>query len=156
MSGAPPAEGAQSVLNLRELNQHQISQIEGLNSGPALRTCLPSLAPPFQFCEMALIICTIELSKEQLSVKALYIENTKWGGGEMTQLQGVNPKPLGWLHAPVLLPWLPHFEGLQLGPPVLPRLLLPRDELSGSSPECSRVMFMGTSSSVGESTVRPC
>jgi hypothetical protein len=40
---------------------------------------------------------------------------------------------------------------------ILPRLLLPRDELSNSTPECARVMFKSSSapsSSAGESIVR--
>lgn len=73
----------------------------------------------------------------------------------------VTPNP-GWLRALAFLPWIPPFEGPPFegplyGPVVLPRLLLPLAELSGSPPECARVMFRSSSapfSSARESTIR--
>lgn len=63
---------------------------------------------------------------------------------------------LGWWCALVFLPWNPPLRDSS-GPSVLPRLLLPRDELSNSTPECARVMLKSSSapsSSAGESIIR--
>lgn len=57
---------------------------------------------------------------------------------------------------PSFLPWIPPLID-SYEPSALPRLLLPRDELSDSTPECARVMFKSSSapsSSARESIVR--
>lgn len=67
----------------------------------------------------------------------------------------IAPNP-GWWCALVFLPWIPPLID-SYGPSALPRLLLPRDELSDSTPECARVMFKSSSapsSSAKESIVR--
>lgn len=74
-------------------------------------------------------------------------------GGERILETAPNP---GWWCVLVFLPWIPHLID-SYGLSALPRLLLPRDEPSDSTPECARVMFKSSSapsSSAKESIVR--